>query len=577
MATYTKQTGGLKIIQANLLHCKLANSTICNRFRKRNLDFALIQEPYVNKKRFINWNKLKGTMFTDISAPKVRTCIFVSNKANYSAIAIPQFCNQDLTVVRVDYKSNDKPETVILASAYLPYEVNNPPSQSFQDLVTFCKNDKLELIVGCDSNAHHTIWGSTDVNPRGKQLSEYLSSTNLHILNKGNVPTFVNRIRREVLDITLASHVVARQTKNWRVDPEITYSDHKWITFEIQSDIEPPTKFRNPRKTNWVQYREILRGSISNEPKRILTKKDIDETCVSMNAAILKAYELSCPLSSPSPPGKSPGWTKELSELKQKSRKTFNKAYNSKRLPKEEQDELWDLHHMAKSEYKKACSYKDRKLWRNFTEEVEICRPMSKLKIALAKDPFQLELICDANGKATSTCEEALDVLLNKHFPGINIKPTGKAKSKTFKHKPKQKDWDNARKFINAERVKWAIRTFKPFKSPGTDEALIIESEDILIQKLVNLLQASLALAYIPEAWQEVKVIFIPKPGKSTYCEADAYRPISLTSILLKIMERILDRYIRDVPLKAKPLHCRAYFVEFLSEFCEFCEFWRIL
>lgn len=62
-----------------------------------------------------------------------------------------------------------------------------------------------------------------------------------------------------------------------------------------------------------------------------------------------------------------------------------------------------------------------------------------------------------------------------------------------------------------------------------------------------------------PRSWQEVKVIFIPKPGKQTYAEADAYRPISLTSILLKIMERIIDRHIRDEPLKARPLHSKQH------------------
>lgn len=76
---------------------------------------------------------------------------------------------------------------------------------------------------------------------------------------------------------------------------------------------------------------------------------------------------------------------------------------------------------------------------------------------------------------------------------------------------------------------------------------------------LVNLLQASLALSYIPQVWQEVKVIFIPKPGKVSYAKADAYRPISLTSFLLKITKRILDRYIRDDPLKKNPLHAKQH------------------
>lgn len=558
MTNTLKLNNGLKVIQANILHCKLASSTLCRRFRRKNLDFALIQEPYVNKKRFVEWNKLKGTMFTDLSAIKVRTCIFVKSDPSYTAVAVPKFCNQDLTTVRVNYDHDGQPKTAILASAYLPYEERSPPAPIFQSLISYCKNENFELIIGCDSNAHHTIWGSTNINPRGKSLSEYLSSTDLIIKNRGNTPTFVNRIRKEIIDITLASQTISRDIQNWRVDPEVTFSDHKWITFDIKSDIVQPNVFRNPRNTNWESYREQLNALTDLDPKDIMSTKDIDAACNDLNAIIMQSYEVSCPLSRPPPPGKSPGWTSELTELKNRSRKTFNKAYNSKRLPQLEQDILWDIHHKAKAEYKKAIDNKNRKAWKNFTEEVEVCKPMAKLKAALAKDPFQPELLCNENGESTTSSEEALNLLLEKHFPGIETNNLTRSIPKNRKRKPNYKDWQTARRLITVDRVKWAIKSFKPFKSPGIDQilpVLIIESRDILIPTLVKLLQASLAHGYIPKTWQEVKVIFIPKPGKSTYSVADAYRPISLTSILLKIMERVLDRYIRDEPLKHKPLH----------------------
>jgi hypothetical protein len=50
-------------------------------------------------------------------------------------------------------------------------------------------------------------------------------------------------------------------------------------------------------------------------------------------------------------------------------------------------------------------------------------------------------------------------------------------------------------------------------------------------------------------------VVFIPKPGRNTYCGPKDYRPISLTSFLLKIMDRLVDRYLRDETLVSSPLH----------------------
>jgi hypothetical protein len=66
-------------------------------------------------------------------------------------------------------------------------------------------NEHLYLLVGCDSIAHHIAWGSTNCNGRGEALMEFLDSSNLEIINRGNEPTFCNISRQEVTDITLGS------------------------------------------------------------------------------------------------------------------------------------------------------------------------------------------------------------------------------------------------------------------------------------------------------------------------------------------------------------------------------------
>ena len=54
---------------------------------------------------------------------------------------------------------------------------------------------------------------------------------------------------------------------------------------------------------------------------------------------------------------------------------------------------------------------------------------------------------------------------------------------------------------------------------------------------------------------RQVKVVFIPKPGRSSYCGPKDLRPISLVSFLLKTLERLVDRFLRDEILSLKPLH----------------------
>jgi hypothetical protein len=62
----------------------------------------------------------------------------------------------------------------------------------------------------------------------------------------------------------------------------------------------------------------------------------------------------------------------------------------------------------------------------------------------------------------------------------------------------------------------------------------------------------------------ETKVTFIPKPRNASYTEAKAYHPISLSSFLLKTMEKLEDRYIRNEVIRTSPLHRKqfAYQVE---------------
>jgi ribonuclease HI len=77
---------------------------------------------------------------------------------------------------------------------------------------------------------------------------------------------------------------------------------------------------------------------------------------------------------------------------------------------------------------------------------------------------------------------------------------------------------------------------------------------DIFIDSLVEIYVSCLALGYIPKKWREVKVTFIPKPGRVDYEDARNNRGISLSSFLLKGLERLVDLYIRDNILTQNPL-----------------------
>ena len=68
------------------------------------------------------------------------------------------------------------------------------------------------------------------------------------------------------------------------------------------------------------------------------------------------------------------------------------------------------------------------------------------------------------------------------------------------------------------------------------------------------LYRAALALGYIPIAWRIARVAFIHKPGKIEYTTAKSFQPISLTSFLLKGLEKLVDG-----PMVTLPIHPRQH------------------
>jgi hypothetical protein len=79
-------------------------------------------------------------------------------------------------------------------------------------------------------------------------------------------------------------------------------------------------------------------------------------------------------------------------------------------------------------------------------------------------------------------------------------------------------------------RVVWAINSFAPYKSPGMDG-----------RSLFLTWSRFFAPAYVPATWRQAKVVFILKPGRDSYGGPKDYRLTSLTSFLLKTMERLID------------------------------------
>ena len=162
------------------------------------------------------------------------------------------------------------------------------------------------------------------------------------------------------------------------------------------------------------------------------------------------------------------------------------------------------------------------------------------------------------NGEYTTTQEETLEELLEVLFPTQGAVPNTREDPITW-------DTSNAvdvEKIVNEQSVKEAIMSFQPYKSPGPDgvyPVMLQKAIEELTPALINIFRQSLQECKPAEAWLETKAVFIPKPGKKDYMDPKSYRPISLSSFVLKSLERIVHWHLLDTNLTRTPFNDNLY------------------
>lgn len=185
----------------------------------------------------------------------------------------------------------------------------------------------------------------------------------------------------------------------------------------------------------------------------------------------------------------------------------------------------------------------------------------ARLQKVLSKDHTNgIGMLQKSDGQFTKNGEETMHLLLQTHFPGSRVIGADNAPQRLTTHNRRlnSRARSISGKIFDPQKVKWAVSSFKPYKSPGGDgifPAMLQKGQDSLVTILVNLFRASYTFRYIPPVWRNVNVVFIPKGGGRPSALPKSYRPISLSSFILKTMEKLVDLHIRSGTLIDSPLH----------------------
>ena len=113
--------------------------------------------------------------------------------------------------------------------------------------------------------------------------------------------------------------------------------------------------------------------------------------------------------------------------------------------------------------------------------------------------------------------------------------------SRTGYH-PSKKDLE-----ITENLVKEQLDSLNTSKSPGPDEIhskLLFELRDFLTQVLTKIFNTSWDETKLPDDWERAHIDSIFKKVKKSL--ADNYRPVSITSIVCKLFEKIIRAHLME-------------------------------
>ena len=142
------------------------------------------------------------------------------------------------------------------------------------------------------------------------------------------------------------------------------------------------------------------------------------------------------------------------------------------------------------------------------------------------------------HGNKNSPCPIPMKSL-EKHF----IEHFGSNNNRTLEHYPKQPTRQNIE--VSEECVEEAIKSIKIDTSSGPDRVLMRTVKDLKIAKIIKVIvEIMLATGYTPVKLREGKTILIPKDGDTK--NISNWRPITIYSVIRRIIEKILDKQLRD-------------------------------
>ena len=495
----------ITVLQLNMNKAYHAGIDLLGKINKTSCFLALLQEPYCYK-GILAAIPSRADYIPSARTGGPRAAIYADKRLKIREVV--HLCTRDLAVGGCVI---GKKQTLVI-SAYMDIN-HNIRKYTLVDILEYRQEKRMGLIMAMDSNAHSTLWGHTN-NLRGTTLTEIISEYGLLLQNTGKEYTYECQLGKSVIDLTLTCNLGAG-INNWKVSKTLNFSDHNTISYKIATEIIQMPATRAWAKADWTTFERRLEEQDWPIGETI-SEKNINTMVNRLTKVLTKALDEACPLNPPCTINKNNPWfTPELKQLRTEVGAAYNKQKNNN--TEHNKTVCRDRLKRYKCRIKKTKNNYHAKYVdsiQNEEDEEEMSHFVKGLlKQKTAAKPWALKRI---DGTHTKTSEESLIELASTHFPSHKpIKPCSYNKDKI----PIGEIHDSFGTWISARKTKEVLLKFKSKKAAGPDgfkPIIFSHMPDKYFELLEIIYKAMIYTSFTPTRWREAKVIFIPKPGKTS-------------------------------------------------------------
>ena len=510
--------------------------------------------------------KIKGFFYPpvyniDKNTLRVNTAIYIKSDLNYIQVT-PPIPPTATNISACAIKTQIMNTLCTIISIYLPKGPNDTNTEWLKYLNDTPNNKADKFIVNGDFNAHSPFWEKDCHIITSNRLLENIVDSNLILLNDGQITRIPDNLnhRGTAIDLCLVSPELAPFSK-WSPWPDSLNSDHLPLILSIKNfekhskeqGNNTVTRF-NYKLADWdafnSQFLHLDADNFSNNAD------SIDDLYGAFTDQIIKAAKNTLPIINRRASNKhrgNPWWNSDCETARKEKWESFKhylKVPSKSNLIKSKK---------AKNKSNRVNEEAKRKYWAKFCDESlnnntsiqEIWNKIKTMKQGNLQSNYPIIINDDLLPSDLDKAEAFV-----KHF-AINSSLEGLQTNEREYRIEREKEKEHSKNIIHTHNNINEDININITKTELTEQIHLLNNKkvsvgmdgisNIMIQHLPNNMIDILLVIFnkcwiegcIPSIWKESIVVPIPKPDKSKD-DINNYRPISLTSHISKLMERII-------------------------------------